>query len=382
MRANEAAALADLVFQQVEGRPITDDLRSRLAGRVPALGLASMVPLMASLVRDPLHSSAYYVAIDSGTEGSTTGLLLYLTLASAPSNQTFPRSILIGRMRPGGTREIVVSAIPFSFSDYDNISAFVDRIDPSIALRPQGSQSSLTVEIERSATDLSAAFEGFRQIRRSTGANVAAVSPLWGGPAVLKETRLVALWAAVRSGWRSGLSVCTPSINIDPDGEPSEGFDGVREMIRYASENTRFGVTLPAVSAECLGAAEEIYQLINHSKAASHSRQFDFEVTFAESASPTSADDLKSCLQFLRDRNCSVQFSAPCLGPPDRMVAAAAELSVVSRSFGATLSFTASGLDAALLRQMGRATGGRANCRISSGADAESMVFLSQSLRS
>ena len=35
LKANEAAALADLVYQQLEGHPLTPDLRNRFAARLP-----------------------------------------------------------------------------------------------------------------------------------------------------------------------------------------------------------------------------------------------------------------------------------------------------------------------------------------------------------
>ena len=37
LKANEAAALADLVYQQLEGKPLTADVRNRFAGRLPQL---------------------------------------------------------------------------------------------------------------------------------------------------------------------------------------------------------------------------------------------------------------------------------------------------------------------------------------------------------
>ena len=152
LKPSEAAALADLIFQFVEGRPLNDELRNRLAGRVTALELTSMSPYMGSLQKDPIHFSAYYIAVDAIGDAGTTPLLLRMALASSPVSALFPDPLLIGRMRPGGGREIIVNAIPFASTDHQNIRTFADRIDRSFLPRPQGPQSSITVAINRPAS--------------------------------------------------------------------------------------------------------------------------------------------------------------------------------------------------------------------------------------
>src|SRR5687767_5268557 len=121
VKASEAAALADLIFQLGEGRAVNDELRTRLTGRAPALGLKALVPWFGSLARDPGHPSAYYIAVDALEGERRLPFLLHLTVASAPSNPLFTGAILIGRMRPGGGREIVVNAIPFGSGDRESI---------------------------------------------------------------------------------------------------------------------------------------------------------------------------------------------------------------------------------------------------------------------
>lgn len=44
LRPSEAAVLAELIFEQTTGRPVTDDVRNRLTGRAATLGMESVRP--------------------------------------------------------------------------------------------------------------------------------------------------------------------------------------------------------------------------------------------------------------------------------------------------------------------------------------------------
>jgi hypothetical protein len=117
LKANEAAALADLVYRQLEGQPLTADLRSQFRASLPQLGLETFTPFPGSLAQDPIHPSTYYLAID--TVG--TPMLLRIAPASSPDAEVFPDAVLIGRLRPGGGREIVIEALPFPVADHDSV---------------------------------------------------------------------------------------------------------------------------------------------------------------------------------------------------------------------------------------------------------------------
>jgi len=117
IKANEAAALADLVYRHMEGNPLASSLRDRFAAAVPQLGLETITPFPASLARDPDQPSTYYIAIDT----AATPLLLRIALASSPPAEVLPNAILVGRMRPGGGREIVVEALSFPDSERDAV---------------------------------------------------------------------------------------------------------------------------------------------------------------------------------------------------------------------------------------------------------------------
>src|ERR1700704_236854 len=133
VKASEAAALAELIFQNVEGKRLNDELRNRLASRAGQLQISTFQPYFGSLARDPIHPSTYYLAVD-GRESQP--LLLHIALASAPTSGIFPGALLIGRMRAAGT-EIVVNAVPFSSKDRDNVSRYALQIDTAFLPRPQ-----------------------------------------------------------------------------------------------------------------------------------------------------------------------------------------------------------------------------------------------------
>ncbi|MGA3188125.1 MAG: hypothetical protein ABSF22_13535 [Bryobacteraceae bacterium] len=120
LKANEAAALADLVYRQLEGKPLTQVQRDLFTASLPHLGLETFTPFPGSLARDLVHPSTYYIAIDT----MDAPMLLRIALASSES---LPDSILLGRIRPGGGREIVIEALPFPVSDHESVRSGDDE---------------------------------------------------------------------------------------------------------------------------------------------------------------------------------------------------------------------------------------------------------------
>ena len=86
------------------------------------LRLETVTPYFGSLVRDPVHPSSYYLAVDAG-RGEP--LLLHLAPATAPTSSIFYKPLLIGRMRRPNGPEIVINAVPFGPSDRENLEKFV-----------------------------------------------------------------------------------------------------------------------------------------------------------------------------------------------------------------------------------------------------------------
>src|SRR3989454_4247230 len=261
VKASEAASLAELIFAQAEGKPLSDDLRNRLAGRAVPLKLSSIKPYFGSLAKDPVHPSTYYLAIDGR---DSQPLLLHVALASAPTSSVYPRALLIGRMRAAG-REIVVNSIPFSSTDWENVSQFAQQIDRAFLPRPQGARPAIAVGNRHPEISLPAAFEAFRTILKTTGVNMASTVQLSAtremtiddaiaardgeNPTAAGHTRVsirhlyhAGLWAAIRSGWREGYNAEADHFIVSgntPE-EISRSVEAAKVAIRHAAGYTKF----------------------------------------------------------------------------------------------------------------------------------------------
>ena len=304
LRANEAAAVADLLYQQLEGKALTADARNRFAARLPQLALETFTPFAGSLARDPIHPSTYYLVVDT----ESASMLLRIALASSPGSGLFPGAMLIGRMRPGGGREIVINAVPFHFSDRENVRTFVEQVDPAFLPRAQGPLSAIVVE----GGDFDSAFRGFRAILRATGLNLAAIAGDYDA----------ALWSAIRAGWREGWNAQTSDLS--------------------AGEYTKFSVD---------GTLEQMADAYDRIQCVRAGRVFDFEIAVRE--------DAAEALEWMRSRGKLVQFI--------RVGAEASALAGVARQFNAILSFE--GATGTQLEQIGIATGGRFHYKMRGGEE-------------
>lgn len=311
LKANEAAALADLVYQQLEGKPLTVDLRNRFAARLPQLALETFTPFPGSLARDPIHPSTYYVAIDT----HSAPMLLRIALASSPASGLFPAAMLIGRMRPGGGREIVINAVPFHSSDRETVRTFAEQVDRAFLPRAQGPQSAIVVEGDDNGSGFASAFRAFRAIHKSTGLNLAAIAGDFDA----------ALWHAIRAGWREGWNA--------QSNDPS------------ASDYTKFSVE---------GSLEQLACIYDRIRAAKAGHVFDFEIA--------TAGDVAHTLDAMKSRGRPVQFIKVGFDSDLRPLAA------IARHYNAMLSFA--GATKAQLEEIGVATGGRFHYRMKGGEEA------------
>ena len=203
LRVGDALPLAEILIQALgaQPNPVSDDVRARVAGRVGGLRSESMRPLTASIERDPVHPSAYYICVD-GVDNQP--LLLRVAPASTPSSGLFPKAILIGRSRIGAT-EAVLNAVPFGPGDADRIAAFAENVNKVFLPRSPASRPVVRVRCEDPANGCPVAFEGFRKLLRAGGRNLAAFSADEGQ--VSREFVSAVIWAAIRTGWREGFAI-------------------------------------------------------------------------------------------------------------------------------------------------------------------------------
>jgi len=186
VRTGEAAELANLILETAGDKVLTEDVRQRAAARAKLLTLESIRPYFASMERDPIHSSAIYLACD-GLEGQP--LLLRIAPARTPSSGLFPKSILIGRVRGPKGVELVINAIPFGPGEREAVKVFATEVNPAFQPRPAGNRSALIVET--GAPEI--AFESFRAVLKARSLNVAGIADAHLG-----------MWGAIRTGWREG----------------------------------------------------------------------------------------------------------------------------------------------------------------------------------
>ena len=302
LRSSEAAAIADVLFQSVDelaksGRKLTDDARHRWAGRLKNIETPTVRVYPLSLEQDPIHPSSYYLAVDGLNHGVVTPLLLRLGLASSPASGLFPKSVLIGRMRPAGGREVVVNAIPFGPTDEEPVRTFTEQVTKSFQPRPQGAQPALIVPVAAA----SLAFEAHRRIVRDTGQNRASFAADFASAA---RADIGVLWAAVRAGWRDG-------YNLGVTGIPAQ--TSSHEPLESLGAFTRF-----SVEAKDLAAAAAVYDHLRRFKL----RGFDFELDFR--GGQLTAAALGECLSAWRAAGRPVQSIVPPAGTDFEALAATA----------------------------------------------------------
>jgi hypothetical protein len=337
--------VANLIFDQAERKPLTDEVRNRIAARGAVLKLESLTPYFGSLERDPVHPSAYYLAVD-GAQGEP--LLLYLALATAPTSSIFHKPLLIGRTRRVNGPEMVINAIPFAASDQANIAKFAGQINTAFLPRPQGSRTAI-------ATASPTAFRDFRAIQKRTGKNLAAL-------ALAPDSFSAGVWAAIRAGWRDGYAAFV-DIAVG-----AESLESARETIRQSAGFSGFSVDASALFGappfeRALHAVAQLHETIRQSKSALKTgRSFDLELSFGEGDTATTPAELTFCLDWLKARSHAAQAVAPRVGPDADIEG----LAGVARHYQASLTLNmrdAYGSD--LLDRVVRATAGRVICKIS-----------------
>ena len=341
LRPSEASELAGLIFESAERKPLTEDIRNRIAARAAALRFETIAPFYGSLERDPVHHSTYYLVVD--VPGGTP-YLLHMALATAPTSSIFAKPLLIGRMRRAGGPEIVINALPFGPGDYDALGKFAGLTGTAFLPRPHGSRTTIVA----GAGD----FETFRAIRKRTGRNVAAI----GAEADFAAAYHAGLWAAIRGGWRNGYSAVARIVS--------------KEQVQDAALFSTFVVEARGGRDEALASCQAIHTHLRQTRSALKiNRPFDFELALDRVPARTTAGELGYCLEWLKARGHAAQLAAPNLsGASEEDIR---ELAGVCRQFQCSLDFSG---DPAMLETVVRATAGRLTCSLWNGGSIEQVA--------
>ncbi len=420
LRPSEAAELASLIFDQAERKPLTDEVRNRIASRGSVLRLETIKPYFGSLDRDPVHPSVYYLAVD-GENGEP--LLLHMALATAPTSSIFYKPLLIGRMRRPNGPEMVINSIPFGPADSDALEKFCARIDTAFLPRPQGLRASITVGGGHPEALLPSALEAFRGILKRTGKNLASIgiAPADGDA---RSFYSAGLWTAIRAGWRDGYNAAV-EIAVS-----SESLDAAKESIREAAAFSTFGidasglfqgqadsrhrsawsdaaveekfdtgfdagergwifdefarsfdtgdavyeltatevVRLAAKFGRALRVKEQLHEAIRQTRSALKAgRSFDFELLLEQGGCPTTPQELIFCLHWLKQRGHPAQLAEPRLEAGEELAGQLKALAGIARHYQARLSIRSRADHTPdVLALIARTTVGRLNYKVSS----------------
>ena len=335
LRPSEAALVAGLIFESAEKKPLTDDLRSRIAARAAALHLETLVPYFGSLERDPVHHSTYYLAVD--VLGGHPQLL-HMAPATAPTSSIFEKPLLVGRMRRSPGPEIVINTIPFGAADSAALEKFSTRINTAFLPRPNGSRATLVVPAAAGI------FDAFRAIFKRTGRNVCAIGPAPGQNP--DNAYYSGMWDAIRAGWRDGYTAVA-RLSDPESAQEAARFSTFAFDASLFSAGSRpstvaeewildqfSGATGPAETAytftsqealefaaiwgEALLAAERAFILFRQTRSALRiNRPFDLELALDSAAKPVTPRELVFCLHWLKARGHAVQLVAPNLDGAD-----------------------------------------------------------------
>ena len=316
LRPPEAAELANLVFEQAEGKALTDEIRNRIAARAIPLKLESLTARFGSLERDPVHRSTYYLAVDV-REGPPQ--LLHMAPAGAPTSSLFQKPLLIGRMRRVRGPEVVINAVPFGPENTENIDKLA-ALDPVFRPRSHGARPALVLEASESS------FEAFRSIWKRSRKSVASVT----GPYHR------AVWSAIRTGWREGYSA---AIELP-------GACEVPDWPRYS----RFLVA---------GSVDDVKRISVSIRQARSAAKVAGPFELGIHTTPAGLADT---LQALKDAGhpaaiASLKLEAGRVG----------EIAAVALRFQCVLGVNEDECSEDLLRELARETGGRLSCTVSPG---------------
>jgi hypothetical protein len=420
LRPSEAAELGNLIFDQAERKPLTEEVRNRLAARSTALRLETVKPYFGSLERDPVHPSVYYLAVD-GENGAP--LLLHLALATAPTSSIFYKPLLIGRMRRPNGPEMVINAVPFGSADGDQLEKFCARIDSAFLPRPQGLRTAITVSSVHPETILPAAFDAFRTILKRSGKNLASIGVAQQARGSARSFYCAGLWAAIRAGWRDGYNA---AVEIAVSGESLEtAKDALRETAAFSTFAIDSGVLfqrqadprhpsawsdaaveekfeggfgadergwifdefarsfdtgdavyeitppevlrLAVMFGQALRAMEQLHESIRQARSALKiGRPFDFELSLEQTGVPSTPQELLFCLHWLKQRGHAAQLATPRLAGTAELAPQMKALAGIVRHYQARLSIRQQADHTPeVLDLIARTTVGRVNYQVS-----------------
>lgn len=264
-KADEFAALAQLVLSIVESGRLTDESRSHLQSELAKRRFDNLRAYAGSLVEDPTQAGRYYLAIDAVDGNAVQALLLQLTTRSDAGAGRFQNPLLAVQTPLPGGREVQLEGYSFASHDHETIGKFVREVAPEFLPRPQRALPAIAAGNRHPEISLPAAFAAFGTILGKFGTNWASTVQLSatremttedalaarGGedPVAVGHTRVsirhlyhAGLWAATRAGWRAGYTAEADHFIVSgaTQEEIAHSVERVQEAIRHAAPYTKF----------------------------------------------------------------------------------------------------------------------------------------------
>jgi hypothetical protein len=250
-KVQESVSLLSRIAAEYSAGPVDDALRERFATRVAEQGTPGIVWFPRSLAR---AGEALYLAVEEN------GAPLLLQFGGTAGGS--------GLSAPIETREIdgaPVYVYPFGSHDHQNIAAFAERIDLTFLPRPQRAMPAIAAGNRHPEISLPALFDGYREILRERGLNLASTVQLsatremttdeeiarrdGSNPTAPGHTRVsirhlyhAGLWSAIRAGYRYGYTAEADHFIVSgaTDAEIARSVEWVKEAIHHAAGYTKF----------------------------------------------------------------------------------------------------------------------------------------------
>ncbi len=261
---NEAAEVATRICKHTKEQSIDAKSREALAKDLASLGLTTLKTYAGSLAKDPTRESSYYMAVDTITGGKATHLLMHVTANPSAGARLLAEPVLTERVQADG-KNVLLSFIPFSSYDHENIRKFAEQVDRKFLPRPQRSLPAVAAGNRHPEISLPAVFDAYRSILDKLRVNMASTVQLSAtremtteealerrdgeNPVATGHTRVSirhlyhsGLWAAIRSGWRDGYNAEADHFIVSGNNaeEIGQSVEMVKTAIRHAVGYTKF----------------------------------------------------------------------------------------------------------------------------------------------
>jgi len=267
-QGEEMRTIAEIVHQAESQGGTAEAVRTWLDTQFRARNFVSVRPYAASFERDaaaPSGSMAVYLAADFVDGLTAQPRMLYFTSgesAAAPKLRSPVRRDSI-RLPAGDAFTVLIWA--FSPRDRETVRQYAEQVAPAFLPRPQRALPAIAAGNRHPEISLPAAFAAYRAILKETEENWASTVQLSatremttdpaiaarGGedPTAVGHTRVsiqhlyhAGLWAAIRSGWRSGYTAEADHFIVSGSNERevARSVETVKEAIREASGFTKF----------------------------------------------------------------------------------------------------------------------------------------------